>query len=71
MINTFFSSGTLDSPAAFLSSLLIGLAFGVALERAGFGSSKRLAGINYFKDMAVLKVMLTAVIVAMRGVSYA
>ena len=27
MINTFYSSGTLDSPAAFLSSLLIGLVF--------------------------------------------
>ncbi len=71
MINTFFNSGTLDSPAAFLASLLIGLAFGVALERAGFGSSRRLAGIFYFRDMAVLKVMFTAVIVAMIGVSYA
>ncbi len=71
MINTFFSSGTLDSPAAFMASLLIGLAFGVALECAGFGSSKRLAGIFYFRDMAVLKVMFTAVIVAMLGISYA
>jgi thiosulfate/3-mercaptopyruvate sulfurtransferase len=71
MINTFFNSGTLDSPAAFIASLLIGLAFGVALERAGFGSSRRLAGIFYFRDMAVLKVMFTAVIVAMLGVSYA
>jgi 3-mercaptopyruvate sulfurtransferase SseA/uncharacterized membrane protein YedE/YeeE len=71
MINTFFNSGTLDSPAAFLASLLIGLAFGVALERAGFGSSRRLAGIFYFRDMAVLKVMFTAVIVAMLGLSYA
>ncbi len=71
MINTFYSSGTLDTPAAFLASLLIGLAFGIALERAGFGSSRRLAGIFYFRDMAVLKVMFTAVIVAMLGVSYA
>lgn len=71
MINTFFSSGTLDSPAAFFASLLIGIAFGVALERAGFGSSRRLAGIFYFRDMSVLKVMFTAVIVAMLGVSYA
>jgi 3-mercaptopyruvate sulfurtransferase SseA/uncharacterized membrane protein YedE/YeeE len=71
MINTFFNSGTLDSSAAFLASLLIGLAFGVALERAGFGSSRRLAGIFYFRDMAVLKVMFTAVIVAMLGLSYA
>ena len=71
MINTFFNSGTLDTPAAFIASLLIGIAFGVALERAGFGSSRRLAGIFYFRDMAVLKVMFTAVIVAMLGVCYA
>ncbi len=71
MINTFYSSGTLDTPAAFLASLLIGLVFGIALERAGFGSPRRLAGIFYFRDMAVLKVMFTAVIVAMLGVSYA
>lgn len=71
MINTFYNSGTLDTPAAFLASLLIGLAFGTALERAGFGSSRRLAGIFYFRDMAVLKVMFTAVVVAMLGVSYA
>ncbi|MEI7947224.1 MAG: DUF6691 family protein [bacterium] len=71
MINTFFNSGMLDSPAAFIASLLIGIAFGVALERAGFGSSRRLAGIFYFRDMAVLKVMFTAVIVAMLGLCYA
>ena len=71
MIDTFFSNGTLDTPAAFAASLLIGIAFGVALERAGFGSSRRLAGIFYFKDMTVLKVMFTAVVVAMLGVSYA
>ena len=71
MINTFFRSGTLDTPAAFLASLLIGIAFGVALEQAGFGSSRRLSGIFYFRDMAVLKVMFTAVIVAMLGITYA
>ena len=54
MINTFFGNGTLDTPAAFLASLLIGIVFGVALERAGFGSSRRLSGIFYFRDMAVL-----------------
>lgn len=71
MINTFFSSGTLDTPVAFFASLLIGLAFGVTLERAGFGSSRRLSGIFYFRDMAVLKVMFTAVVVAMLGLTYA
>lgn len=70
MIETFFGSGTLDSPAAFLTSLLIGIVFGVALEQAGFGSSRRLAGIFYFRDMTVLKVMFTAVVVAMIGICY-
>ncbi|MFA6931750.1 MAG: YeeE/YedE thiosulfate transporter family protein, partial [Lentisphaeria bacterium] len=71
MISTFFQNGTLDTPAAFFASLLIGIAFGVALEQAGFGSSRRLSGIFYFRDMAVMKVMFTAVIVAMLGILYA
>ncbi|MBA3037292.1 MAG: sulfurtransferase [Desulfobacterium sp.] len=71
MIETFFHNGTLATPAAFLASLLIGIAFGMALENAGFGSSRRLSGIFYFRDMAVLKVMFTAVVVAMLGVCYA
>jgi len=71
MIETFFKAGTLNTPAAFLASLLIGIAFGVALEKAGFGSSRRLAGIFYFRDMTVLKVMFTAVVFAMLGICYA
>lgn len=68
MISTFFGLNALSSPQAWLAALLIGAAFGFALERAGFGSSRRLAGIFYFRDMAVLKVMFTAVVVAMLGV---
>jgi thiosulfate/3-mercaptopyruvate sulfurtransferase len=71
MINTFFHNGLMDSPAAFFASFLIGIAFGAALEKAGFGSSRRLAGIFYFRDMAVLKVMFTAVVVAMLGITCA
>ncbi|MFB3894403.1 MAG: rhodanese-like domain-containing protein [Phycisphaerae bacterium] len=71
MIETFFGNDTLSSSAALLAALAIGLAFGFALERAGFGSSRRLAGIFYFRDMAVLKVMFTAVVVAMLGLLYA
>lgn len=70
MIESFFGTDSLDSPQAFLAALVIGLFFGVALERAGFGSSKRLAGIFYFRDMAVLKVMFSALITAMLGLSY-
>jgi len=44
---------------------LIGIAFGMTLESAGFGNSKLLAAQFYFKDMRVFKVMFTAIIVAM------
>lgn len=71
MIETFFGNDSLSASTAMLAALAIGLAFGFALERAGFGSSRRLAGIFYFRDMAVLKVMFTAVIVAMIGLLYA
>lgn len=71
MIETFFGNDTLSASTAMLAALAIGLAFGFALERAGFGSARRLAGIFYFRDMAVLKVMFTAVIVAMIGLLYA
>jgi rhodanese-related sulfurtransferase len=44
---------------------IIGIAFGMTLESAGFGNSKLLAAQFYFKDMRVFKVMFTAIIVAM------
>ena len=44
---------------------VIGIAFGMTLESAGFGNSKLLAAQFYFKDMRVFKVMFTAIIVAM------
>lgn len=71
MINTFYGLDSLDSAGAWIASLVIGIFFGISLEKAGFGSSKRLAGIFYFRDMAVLKVMFTAVVTAMLGLSIA
>jgi rhodanese-related sulfurtransferase len=50
---------------AYAVYLLIGVAFGAVLEVAGFGNSKKLAAQFYFKDMTVLKVMFTAIVVAM------
>lgn len=69
MIKTFYGLGTLDTGSAFFAALLIGIFFGLALERAGFGSSRRLAGIFYFRDMAVLKVMFTALLTALLGLA--
>jgi rhodanese-related sulfurtransferase len=50
---------------AYIVYLLIGIAFGAVLEMAGFGNSTKLAAQFYFKDMTVLKVMFTGIIVAM------
>ena len=71
MIETYFSAGSLTTANAFLVSLIIGVSFGWCLEQAGFGSSRRLAGIFYFRDMAVLKVMFSAVVTAMLGLGFA
>ena len=70
MIETFFGLDALGTPQAFFAAFAIGLAFGFILERAGFGSSRRLAGIFYFRDMAVVKVMFSALITAMLGLCY-
>jgi hypothetical protein len=50
---------------AYIVYVLIGFAFGYVLEISGFGNSKKLAAQFYFKDMTVLKVMFTAIVVAM------
>lgn len=70
MIETMYQLNILDSGRAFLAALLIGIAFGFFLERAGFGSSRKLTGVFYFKDMAVIKVMFTAVMTAAIGLSF-
>jgi rhodanese-related sulfurtransferase/uncharacterized membrane protein YedE/YeeE len=63
-LNAFHDFGI---DGTLLISLLIGIGFGFSLERGGFGSSKVLAGIFYGRDWRVLKVMFTAIVVAMLG----
>jgi len=62
---TLFSEGLLGSQTALVAAAAIGVAFGFFLERAGFGSSKKLVAVFYMKDFAVLKVMFTAVVTAL------
>ncbi|MBT8301381.1 MAG: YeeE/YedE family protein, partial [Maribacter sp.] len=64
-------------PNGFLSyewniiiAVLIGLAFGFILEASGFSSSRKLAGLFYGYDFAVLKVFFTAALVSVIGLSY-
>lgn len=53
-----------------LIAILIGLAFGFILESSGFSSSRKLAGVFYGYDFAVIKVFFTAALVALIGIYY-
>jgi hypothetical protein len=48
-------------------ALGLGAGFGFCLERAGFGSARKLTAVFYLYDMAVVKVMFTAIVTAMAG----
>ena len=62
-------SSTLDLSTVATLGLanVLGLGFGFILERAGFGSARKLTAVFYFSDMAVVKVMFTAIVTAMAG----
>lgn len=62
-----YDQGLLDQPIGLLLALLTGLGFGFWLERAGFGSSRKLTAIFYLRDFAVLKVMFSAMVTAAIG----
>ncbi|SDX52964.1 hypothetical protein SAMN05444411_106153 [Lutibacter oricola] len=51
-------------------AILIGIAFGFVLESSGFSSSRKLAGVFYGYDFAVLKVFFTAAVTAAIGLYY-
>ena len=54
--------------ASLAAAVALGAAFGFALERAGLGSARKLIGQFYGRDFAVMKVMFSALAVAMLGV---
>ena len=51
----------------FALPVVIGVAFGWTLERAGLGSARKLIGQFYLRDLAVFKVMFSALVTAMLG----
>ena len=55
----------LGDTGAWAVYLAIGFAFGFVLESSGFGDGRKLAGQFYLTDLAVLKVMFTAIVVCM------
>ena len=48
-------------------AVVVGIAFGFVMERAGFGRAPKLVGQFYGTDLTVLKVMFTAIASAMLG----
>ncbi len=66
----FYKYGLFGDETSLLVAFLIGIGFGFALERAGFGSARKLVSQFYLDDLSVLKVMFTAVLTAMLGVTY-
>ncbi len=50
-------------------AFVLGGGFGFCLERAGFGSSRKLTAVFYLHDMAVVKVMFSAIVTAMVGLA--
>jgi uncharacterized membrane protein YedE/YeeE len=65
-----FKYGLFGEEASLLVAFAIGIGFGFFLERAGFGSARKLVSQFYLSDLAVFKVMFTAIVTAMLGVTY-
>jgi rhodanese-related sulfurtransferase/cytochrome c biogenesis protein CcdA len=60
-----FLAVSASNPWTYVLFAVIGFAFGFTLEMSGFGNSRKLAAQFYFTDLTVLKVMFTAIVVAM------
>lgn len=66
----FFKFGAFGEETGLVWAFVIGLGFGFFLERAGFGSAKKLTSQFYLDDLSVFKVMFTAIVTAMLGLFY-
>jgi uncharacterized membrane protein YedE/YeeE len=67
MMHAIFPVSFSTDDLRLLTGVFIGFGFGFALERGGFGNARKLAAQFYLNDMAVFKVMFTAILVAMVG----
>jgi hypothetical protein len=66
----FYKLGAFGDEASLIVAFLVGVGFGFFLERAGFGSARKLVSQFYLDDLAVFKVMFTAIVTAMLGATY-
>jgi hypothetical protein len=70
MTAPFFHYGMFGDETSLVVAFIIGIGFGFFLERAGFGSARKLMSQFYLNDMAVFKTMFSAIVTAMLGVTY-
>jgi uncharacterized membrane protein YedE/YeeE len=70
MNSPFFKFDYFNFDISLIIAFIIGIAFGFALERGGFGNARILAAQFYFSNMRVLKVMFTAILTAMLGIYF-
>jgi hypothetical protein len=65
---TYF--GEVSAEWNYVIALFIGMAFGYIMEASGFSSSRKLMGVFYGYDFAVIRIFFTATIVAITGLLY-
>lgn len=70
MTAPLYKYGAFGDETSLVVAFGIGIGFGFFLERAGFGSARKLVSQFYLDDLAVFKVMFTAIVTAMLGVTY-
>jgi hypothetical protein len=70
MMAPFYKYGLFGDELSLVLAFLIGIGFGFFLERAGFGSARKLVEQFYLTDLRVFKVMFTAIVTAMLGLFY-
>ncbi len=51
----------------YIIAILLGLAFGFSLNKAGLTKYHKIVNLFRFRDMAVLKFMMTGLVVSMSG----
>lgn len=57
-----FTTGAMSINENFFYAIIIGIVFGFILERAGFGTSKHIAPVFYFRNLRVSQVMISAIL---------
>ncbi len=67
MMAPLVKTGFIDPITNLVLAVVIGFAFGFALQRGGFTDARKIAGVFYLKDLDVPMVMFTAMVTGMLG----